>query len=92
MHHAVDGLAFGAALDSITPPPRKKARRRKLNRDLATAAEVLEYRAAPSESIMALLSGGLLMDMMPQSPGQTSPPLVESFFTHQAGDSIQSSR
>jgi hypothetical protein len=49
------------------------------------AAEVLEDRAAPSESILSLVTGGLLMGMLPETPGEASPPLSQSFFSHPTG-------
>jgi hypothetical protein len=47
----------------------------------AVAVEVLECRAAPSEFIITHVGGGLLMGLMPTSPGATSPP-VENFLSH----------
>ena len=53
----------------------RRRRRRKFPHDLARAAEILEYKAAPNGSFLAMAGGGGIQGL--QSLDESSPPLTE---------------
>ncbi len=68
-------------------PPRKGHRRRNRRLGFAMAAEVLEIRNMLG-SLVSPVAGSLMIDTLSQSPGEASPPLTESFFSHDGADGI----
>lgn len=65
--------------NSFATPPHFNSRRwRARNSRLAVGADILEHRAAPSESLTSILGGGFLLGLMSESIAESSLQIVET--------------